>query len=139
MDVPVRRLGFCAVSCMSFRRQVMRISSIRQKSRQVDWWTEQAIYLEPAWSKARQPSSRNHDTRSLRADDSPPSRWARRLQSLPPERPQTLEAPMNALVKHGPLVARILFGTTLLVFGLNGFLQFLPTPPPPPHAAAFFG
>jgi uncharacterized membrane protein YphA (DoxX/SURF4 family) len=37
------------------------------------------------------------------------------------------------------LVARVLLGLVFFVFGLNGFLHFLPQPPPPPPAAAFFG
>ena len=33
--------------------------------------------------------------------------------------------------------ARIVMGAAFLVFGLNGFAHFLPTPEPPPKAAAF--
>jgi len=33
--------------------------------------------------------------------------------------------------------ARIVMGGAFLVFGLNGFAHFLPTPEPPPKAAAF--
>jgi hypothetical protein len=47
---------------------------------------------------------------------------------------------MNA--KHTiPVVARILMGLPLVVFGLNGFFNFLPQPatPLPPGAAAFVG
>ena len=36
-------------------------------------------------------------------------------------------------------VARILLGLVFFVFGLNGFLHFMPNPPPPPAAADFFG
>jgi len=39
--------------------------------------------------------------------------------------------------KYGPVVARVLFGLTFLVFGLNGFLNFLPRPPVPALAGAF--
>ena len=35
--------------------------------------------------------------------------------------------------------ARILLGLVFFVFGLNGFLQFLPTPPAPERAVAFLG
>ena len=35
--------------------------------------------------------------------------------------------------------ARILLGIVLLVFGLNGFLQFLPAPELPEAAMSFFG
>lgn len=38
-----------------------------------------------------------------------------------------------------PLIARYLLGTILLVFGLNGFLNFLPAPELPEAAGAFFG
>ena len=34
------------------------------------------------------------------------------------------------------LVVRIILGLLLVVFGLNGFMQFIPLPPPPPEAAA---
>ena len=37
------------------------------------------------------------------------------------------------------IVARILLGLVFVVFGLNGFLHFIPNPPPPPAAGAFFG
>lgn len=38
-----------------------------------------------------------------------------------------------------PLIGRILLGLIFFVFGLNGFLNFIPQPPPPPAAGAFFG
>jgi putative oxidoreductase len=37
------------------------------------------------------------------------------------------------------IVARILLGLVFFVFGLNGFLHFMPNPPPTPAAGAFFG
>ena len=37
------------------------------------------------------------------------------------------------------LVARILLGLVFVVFGLNGFLHFLPAPPPPGVAGQFVG
>ena len=37
------------------------------------------------------------------------------------------------------LIARILLGLTFVVFGLNGFLQFIPQPEMPQAAIAFFG
>jgi putative oxidoreductase len=37
------------------------------------------------------------------------------------------------------IVARILLGLVFFVFGLNGFLHFIPNPPPTPAAGAFFG
>ena len=37
------------------------------------------------------------------------------------------------------VTARILLGSIFVVFGLNGFLQFLPQPAMPPPAVAFFG
>ena len=36
-------------------------------------------------------------------------------------------------------VARILLGLVFFVFGLNGFLHFMPNPPPTPPAGEFFG
>ncbi|HVU02129.1 MAG TPA: DoxX family protein [Polyangiaceae bacterium] len=36
-------------------------------------------------------------------------------------------------------VARYLLGAGFTVFGLNGFLHFIPMPPPPPSAGAFLG
>lgn len=36
-------------------------------------------------------------------------------------------------------VARILFGLAFLIFGLNGFLQFMPTPPVTAEAGALMG
>ena len=38
-----------------------------------------------------------------------------------------------------PTVARVLLGLVFVVFGLNGFLNFLPQPPAPPRAMAFGG
>ena len=38
-----------------------------------------------------------------------------------------------------PIVARILFGLVFFVFGLNGFLHFLPQPEHPGPAGAFLG
>ena len=37
------------------------------------------------------------------------------------------------------IIARVLLGLVFFVFGLNGFLQFMPNPPPTPAAGAFFG
>jgi uncharacterized membrane protein YphA (DoxX/SURF4 family) len=42
-------------------------------------------------------------------------------------------------MKTATLIARILLGLIFVVFGLNGFLHFLPQPPVPEAAAAFFG
>jgi putative oxidoreductase len=42
-------------------------------------------------------------------------------------------------MKIASLVARLLLGIIFLVFGLNGFLQFIPMPPPTGVAAQFFG
>lgn len=38
-----------------------------------------------------------------------------------------------------PMIARILLGLIFLVFGLNGFLQFIPMPPLPEVAGSFLG
>jgi uncharacterized membrane protein YphA (DoxX/SURF4 family) len=40
-------------------------------------------------------------------------------------------------MKTAITVARILLGFVFFVFGLNGFLHFMPTPPPLPAAGAF--
>ena len=52
------------------------------------------------------------------------------------ERPMT-----NAFTRHLPTLARILLGLPLIVFGLNGFFNFIPPPttPLPEKAAAFAG
>lgn len=41
--------------------------------------------------------------------------------------------------RKAPVVARILLGLPLVVFGLNGFLQFLPSPALEGDAATFMG
>jgi uncharacterized membrane protein YphA (DoxX/SURF4 family) len=43
------------------------------------------------------------------------------------------------LARHLPTVARILMGLIFFVFGLNGFLHFIPQPNMPEGAGAFFG
>jgi len=42
-------------------------------------------------------------------------------------------------MKTADLIARIVLGFVFLVFGLNGFLQFLPQPAMPKGAVSFFG
>jgi len=42
-------------------------------------------------------------------------------------------------MKTGIVIARVLLGLIFVVFGLNGFLQFLPQPAVPQPAMAFFG
>jgi putative oxidoreductase len=42
-------------------------------------------------------------------------------------------------MKIASLIARILLGVIFLVFGLNGFLQFIHMPPPTGIAGEFFG
>jgi uncharacterized membrane protein YphA (DoxX/SURF4 family) len=37
------------------------------------------------------------------------------------------------------IIARSLLGLIFFVFGLNGFLHFIPNPPPPPAVNAFIG
>jgi hypothetical protein len=46
---------------------------------------------------------------------------------------------MKSIAHHAPAAARVVFGLVFLIFGLNGFLQFLPSPSPPEGAAKFFG
>jgi hypothetical protein len=45
---------------------------------------------------------------------------------------------MNAISKKVPTAARILLGLVFTVFGLNGFLNFIPQPPPPAGPALSF-
>ena len=42
-------------------------------------------------------------------------------------------------MKIASTVSRYLLGLMFTVFGLNGFLQFIPAPPPPPLAGQFIG
>ncbi len=46
---------------------------------------------------------------------------------------------MSRIASIGPVVARVLLGLPFVVFGLNGFLQFLPMQPMEGGAAAFMG
>lgn len=46
---------------------------------------------------------------------------------------------MTNITSKLPSVARVLLGLTFFVFGLNGFLHFIPQPAPPPAAGAFAG
>ncbi len=46
---------------------------------------------------------------------------------------------MNSISSKLPTVARILLGLPFFVFGLNGFLHFIPQPPMPGPAGAFAG
>ncbi len=46
---------------------------------------------------------------------------------------------VDAIRSKFPTAARILFGLIFFVFGLNGFLQFMPMPPHPEAADAFLG
>jgi hypothetical protein len=45
----------------------------------------------------------------------------------------------GSVARQGPAVARAVLGLTMLVFGLNGFLNFLPPHAVPDAAAAFAG
>src|SRR5580658_5438928 len=46
---------------------------------------------------------------------------------------------MHSISRFAPSAARLLLGLVFVVFGLNGFLQFLPMPPAPDKALAFMG
>src|SRR5580765_8679063 len=46
---------------------------------------------------------------------------------------------MNTVARKLPTAARLLLGVIFVVFGLNGLLHFLPTPPMPAGAGAFVG
>lgn len=47
---------------------------------------------------------------------------------------------MNSIKKYGPLVSRLILGAIYFVFGLNGFLNFIPMKADamPPEAIKFF-
>ena len=59
--------------------------------------------------------------------------------TLNPDKPESQKP--KSLARHLPTVARILMGLIFLVFGLNGFLHFIPQPktPMPEGATAFAG
>jgi hypothetical protein len=46
---------------------------------------------------------------------------------------------MSSISRIAPTASRILLGVSFFVFGLNGFLRLLPTPPAPAAAGAFMG
>lgn len=46
---------------------------------------------------------------------------------------------MNSILSKAPIFARIFLGLIFTVFGLNGFLGFLPMPPLPAEGGAFMG
>lgn len=46
---------------------------------------------------------------------------------------------MSHLANRLPSAVRYLLGSVFLVFGLNGFFHFLPTPPVPAEAGSFLG
>lgn len=46
---------------------------------------------------------------------------------------------MSIIQRHLPTGARLLLGALFAVFGLNGFLHFMPMPEAPPEGAAFLG
>ena len=46
---------------------------------------------------------------------------------------------MKSIQRYVPAALRILLGLVFFVFGLNGFLHFLPQPPMPGPPGAFFG
>ncbi len=46
---------------------------------------------------------------------------------------------MNAISQYAPHAARIILGLLFLVFGLNGFLNFMPMPPHEGVSAQFLG
>src|SRR5438552_5847336 len=41
-------------------------------------------------------------------------------------------------MKVATIIARVLLGLVFVIFGLNGFLMFIPAPPPPPGLPAQF-
>lgn len=46
---------------------------------------------------------------------------------------------MSSISRFVPTAARVLLGVVFFVFGLNGFLGFIPQPPMPDRAGAFMG
>lgn len=47
-----------------------------------------------------------------------------------------MNAPKRSFTRFLPAIARILLGLPLVIFGLNGFLNFIPPPPTPLPAGA---
>lgn len=62
-------------------------------------------------------------------------------QTLPKTDIETSTTPAaRAITRHLPTVARVLLGLVFFVFGLNGFLSFIPAPTEPmPEAAVKLG
>jgi uncharacterized membrane protein YphA (DoxX/SURF4 family) len=50
--------------------------------------------------------------------------------------PISESAPAKSFARHFPTIARVLLGLMFFVFGLNGFLNFIPPPPPDQLPAA---
>ena len=46
---------------------------------------------------------------------------------------------MSPISRFAPTAVRVFLGVIFFVFGLNGFLQFMPQPPMPDKAGAFMG
>jgi hypothetical protein len=66
----------------------------------------------------------NITIKTARSENETPAQSAKRPQSV---------------TRHFPAIARVLLGAPLLVFGLNGFLNFIPPPPTPlPEKALAF-
>ncbi len=42
-------------------------------------------------------------------------------------------------MKHAGTIARVILGLIFFIFGLNGFLNFIPVPPPPEAGMKFLG
>ena len=61
-----------------------------------------------------------------------------RIQSLSERRTSEDSCQRGGKVKIATLIARILLGLVFLVFGLNGFLEFIPTGPLPSGLAGQF-
>jgi hypothetical protein len=55
------------------------------------------------------------------------------------ERSPAERRPHRSFYRYIPTAARVLLGLVFFVFGLNGFLHFIPQPPPPAPAMALFG
>jgi hypothetical protein len=58
------------------------------------------------------------------------------LPTLSTLAPESNARPATAFARHLPTAARTLLGLTFFVFGLEGFLHFMPQPSAPPPAGA---
>jgi putative oxidoreductase len=65
--------------------------------------------------------------------------WRHECMNTLRETPEGVAKRKGKHMKTTATISRILLGITFTVFGLNGFLHFIPAPPASPLAAQFFG